>query len=549
MAGRGDGAFRFARAEEGAFRRDVAAEDDAPIPGAKIAGDAKVGRAWGQAGGVGAGEGSGKAPETSVHGHEQVVFADVADARPLGMPAVRAVVGVGGLGQPPGAPSAVIETLEQQRTLVPTHGPEGIGVGMLVAVDAARAGDFGKLRAPDELEISGAGPFAERAAFRIGIAFGERAVFAIVGKHEAALAGVEPFAVPAGETRGHRGRMRFGGAAGLRDIHAILEEARDFERLDIDLVEAGLHGGEVDLVRRVGEMSGGAGEASGHLLPRDDADVSRGIDDVGAEEELVGFAMDEAIRRGAADAFRADDLTEVGRDFVELVARAKGHVGSVANDPEAVGPRDHGAGAAFAFMVESCEGGVDAGERGRFGDGGGARGENRKGEETLHGESAHSAADKGKPEGLYLDEISYIVDSKKASPDQECAADWRQLNCEWLWVYEAPPPTDERWSGDLEVPAGVFFVLQGLARIEAAGRRVEIPAGAGILAAPGIRRQWFAQDTRLLSVGYRANWPNGLPVVAVGLNRLVSGPEMGRLVAATRRLFRAIHGGGGTGGF
>ncbi len=44
-----------------------------------------------------------------MHGHQQVGFtlgADVADARPLGVPAVRAIVAVAGLGQAEDLPTA-----------------------------------------------------------------------------------------------------------------------------------------------------------------------------------------------------------------------------------------------------------------------------------------------------------------------------------------------------------------------------------------------------------------------------------------------------------
>ena len=50
-----------------------------------------------------------EAPEHAVHGHQPVGLADVADARPFGVPAVRAVVAVARLRQTEGLPFAAIE--------------------------------------------------------------------------------------------------------------------------------------------------------------------------------------------------------------------------------------------------------------------------------------------------------------------------------------------------------------------------------------------------------------------------------------------------------
>ena len=119
---------------------------------------------------------------------------------------------------------------------------------------------------------------------------------------------------------------------------------------------------------------------------------------------------------------------------------------------------------------------------------------------------------------------------------------WSQLRLEWLWVYDGMVPVTGVWSDEIVVPASVFFVIEGEGRIRADGRKSVVRVGDAFLAAAGVRRQWFAHGTRLLSVGFRASWPSGMNLSATGLNCVVSGADMKSLVTATRRLFRTVHG-------
>ena len=120
--------------------------------------------------------------------------------------------------------------------------------------------------------------------------------------------------------------------------------------------------------------------------------------------------------------------------------------------------------------------------------------------------------------------------------------DFTSLRCEWLWVYDAPVPVTENWSKEIVVPASVFFVISGHGKIKADDRTFDLPSGTAFLAAPSQRRQWFAEGTRLLSVGYRATWPDGAPMFSEGLNTDLKTTAYTRLEAATRRLFRGVHG-------
>lgn len=120
------------------------------------------------------------------------------------------------------------------------------------------------------------------------------------------------------------------------------------------------------------------------------------------------------------------------------------------------------------------------------------------------------------------------------------AESWRSLRHEWLWVYRGPVPSTGVWSSEIRVPPGVFFVERGEARLRAEGCEVVALPGQAFFSKPGLRRQWFAPGTCLLSVGFRSQRPEGSPLLSAGLNCVLHAPA---LHTATLRLFRQVHGG------
>ena len=69
-------------------------------------------------------------------------------------------------------------------------------------------------------------------------------------------------------------------------------------------------------------MSGVTGGAAEHFFVGNYADFALGIDGVGADEKLLGFAVDEAVGGGATDTLGMDRLAEGGIDGVEFVVGA-----------------------------------------------------------------------------------------------------------------------------------------------------------------------------------------------------------------------------------
>lgn len=149
----------------------------------------------------------------------------------------------------------------------------------------------------------------------------------------------------------------------------------------------------------------------------------------------------------------------------------------------------------------------------------------------------------GKRSRLCLAEIAYTLLLMPPPTLLLPAAIWQGVRREWLWVYHGDVPRVREWSQEILVPAGVFFVKRGLAIMEVGGVEVRVEPGQAFFSAPGLRRQWFEPGTRLLSVGFRCQWPDGSPVFGDGLNVAVAENEIAALHAATQRLFRAIHGG------
>ncbi|MFM2179128.1 MAG: hypothetical protein RL015_3226 [Verrucomicrobiota bacterium] len=119
---------------------------------------------------------------------------------------------------------------------------------------------------------------------------------------------------------------------------------------------------------------------------------------------------------------------------------------------------------------------------------------------------------------------------------------WQSLQFEWLWVYHGWVPVTEQWSDVVVVPAGWFWVERGSARLLVDGTEILVKPGQSFFSSPGTRCQWFASGTRLLSVGYRCQWPGGTPVFQEGLNCALGARRSLPLLEKTRRLFITVHG-------
>ena len=236
--------------------------------------------------------------------------------------------------------------------MIPTDRPQRITGGVAATHDSSWSGDIGELVAPHHGPlVSLAIPFSQHAAGHGGIGAGLIRMIAIVGVNVAPLSRIKALAVIAGE-------VCFSPTFQL----LVLPEFGHFQGVDINLINAFLHGCIEDLVGRICEAAGIAGRAAEHFSKRNRANLALRIDHIRPDEKLLRFRVDHAVRRGAADAFRTNDLLEIGSDFVELVGRALWHVRCVGDDPQPTRPGNDRPGSAFAFVVEVGKARIDAGK-------------------------------------------------------------------------------------------------------------------------------------------------------------------------------------------
>jgi hypothetical protein len=84
------------------------------------------------------------------------------------------------------------------------------------------------------------------------------------------------------------------------------------------------------------------------------------------------------------------------------------------------------------------------------------------------------------------------------------------------------------------------WVEKGLVKIQADGHEVCVKAGQSFFTAPGTRRQWFKAGTRLLSVGFRCQWPDGSPLHKAELNVVMSQADVKLPFMATNPRFTEL---------
>ena len=193
--------------------------------------------------------------------------------------------------------------------MVPADRPDRVAGRVAVAGDATRPGDISELVAADDRPTFGlAVPLGEDTGGDSGVGGDPAVVFAVVGVDQSTLAGVEPLAVVS----------RQASVAAALELF-VPPEFGDGQGPAVQLVDAFLHSGEVDLIRWVRQVAGVPGESPVHRLRRNHANLPRGIDDVGPDEELLAFRVDHAVGWSATDALGADRLSQRRVDFIELV--------------------------------------------------------------------------------------------------------------------------------------------------------------------------------------------------------------------------------------
>ncbi|MCC5807468.1 MAG: helix-turn-helix transcriptional regulator [Opitutales bacterium] len=118
--------------------------------------------------------------------------------------------------------------------------------------------------------------------------------------------------------------------------------------------------------------------------------------------------------------------------------------------------------------------------------------------------------------------------------------DWSTLSLSLQWIYEDDVPDDGR-GNTVNPDLGALLLLRGTARITMKdGRMVEARKGQWLFLPPGPREQIFSADARILSLTWRARWPDGRPLFDRGLPIAVPASEHPELRRAADALMRLV---------
>ncbi|MCC5840438.1 MAG: helix-turn-helix transcriptional regulator [Opitutales bacterium] len=123
--------------------------------------------------------------------------------------------------------------------------------------------------------------------------------------------------------------------------------------------------------------------------------------------------------------------------------------------------------------------------------------------------------------------------------------DWSTLSLSLQWIYEDAVPADG-CGHTVNPDLSALLLLKGTARVVMKdGRLVEAGEGQWLFLPPGQREQVFSADALLLSLTWRARWPDGRPLFDRGLPIAVPAsehPELRRSADALMRLVNRSYG-------
>lgn len=118
--------------------------------------------------------------------------------------------------------------------------------------------------------------------------------------------------------------------------------------------------------------------------------------------------------------------------------------------------------------------------------------------------------------------------------------DWSSLQTNLAWIYEGAVPSDYQNTRCRPDFLGAWLLLAGTAEVEQAGRSVSASPGQWLILRQASGSQVFSSDTRLLSLRFRAEWPDRKPFFDVGLPMVLDAKAFPDLESKARRLHAAV---------
>jgi AraC-like DNA-binding protein len=114
--------------------------------------------------------------------------------------------------------------------------------------------------------------------------------------------------------------------------------------------------------------------------------------------------------------------------------------------------------------------------------------------------------------------------------------EWVNLHTSLAWVYEGEVPR-ENLCGDYRPDhLGAWLLLKGSAVLKQPGRTVHAKVGQWLIPWPGQRHQEFSDDAHILSVRFKAHWPDGKPLFDSGLSVVFDAADYPGLERVAREL-------------
>lgn len=117
--------------------------------------------------------------------------------------------------------------------------------------------------------------------------------------------------------------------------------------------------------------------------------------------------------------------------------------------------------------------------------------------------------------------------------------EWINLRTNLSWIYEGPVPSKNQRGNYSPDHMGAWLIKQGTVLLRQETKTVVAKAGDWMIPWPGYRYQEFSRDAEILSVRFRAAWPDGKALFDRGLSVTFSAADFPRLERLARDLLRS----------
>lgn len=116
--------------------------------------------------------------------------------------------------------------------------------------------------------------------------------------------------------------------------------------------------------------------------------------------------------------------------------------------------------------------------------------------------------------------------------------DWMALQCNLIWIYEGTIPAVGGGGALFPESCVAWLVIEGGLTVSYGGQTITAGPDTWVIPRPGVRQQHFEPNTRLLSIRFRAHWPDGRPLFDEGLGVAFPRSRNPKLEEAARVLLK-----------